>query len=149
MSETRSPRRVVLDTLVEFFRKERSRQYFVRRGPIHWPAHTFTEEQPYACAIIVDEGSLFRPEGDNHSIISIWQVTRATEGPGIDDSVIDAFTADAIVVLQQLDMSLDASGDSAALAIGWDAATVEEFIDSSTRENEALQGIHVQLAVMY
>lgn len=145
-----STRKVALESLKGQFEKARNGRYFVRRGPINWASHKFTEANAFACAILVSESTLFRNEGTNESFIRIFLVTRVEEAGGeLDDAVLAAMTDDAVEALQQMGRQVDTLGDSATLAIDWDGATVVEFLDAETQKEASLQGVEIQIAITY
>lgn len=144
-----SPRKLFLRTLREEYERVRSGQYDVRRGPYNMLSHVFSDDRPFLISVMLEEFSLFRSSGTNRAIVSVFAATRQEAMDGIDDAVTDVLTDDLVAVIHAVEDRRDDVGDSVAIQINLNSATVGEFMEVPTESEPPLQGIHCQFEVTY
>ncbi len=148
METRKSPRRVVMESLRDLARAQRSGAYFVKRGDIVWATFPF-DRFPRAMALMVDVMSCAPTEGETHTAIiridAAAQIPDRTDPPEIDDGIHDELIDDVECVIYGLGPLKDDRGDTVAYRIDPEKSGIREFHDAGLR----VQGIHAQFTVKF
>lgn len=145
-----SPRVVAMRTLRESLRGIGNGKYFVKRGAINWINFDF-EARRYACAIMVDSSDVARdaPETDGffQVAVSLEIATRIPpdDDPEINDDVLEGIYDDVERVLNELQVAVDARGDSVVFRLERGTATAIEWHDPQYR----IQGLVVNFTIEF
>ena len=115
MSESRTARRVLMETLRDLADSLHNGRWKVRRGATNWAVWPFADH-PWGCAIIAAETTL----GSEQSATISLDMFTAIPGDelrdrGIDDGVLEEILCDVETLFRQLHEAVDGRGDAVTL----------------------------------
>lgn len=145
MSETRAPRRVAIETMVDAAKKLRAGRYHAISGAANWTAWDF-ESRPYGCAVMTDQVRFRRHDGQAHADVSIEFCCRwpDTDGPLSNEDLTDELEEDALALIRAVETGFDGRGDRVATV----GASDTQFVTFSDADLQVM-GIVVQFEIHY